>query len=135
MTDLSGAHWVTMFEESAQKLLGKSAAELGTLLEEDVWRAHFNPFAIALSEVTDDFQKDAYYAVFENVRFKSFIFRVRSKMETYNVRRYKKKSNVGSSDGFQEEQKIKWTVYDVRPVPWDNYIDALNKTIQALTAL
>uniref|UniRef100_A0A914XKM1 Replication factor A C-terminal domain-containing protein n=1 Tax=Plectus sambesii TaxID=2011161 RepID=A0A914XKM1_9BILA len=97
VTDLSGTHWVTIFEESAQKLLGKSAAELGAMMEND---------------------KDSYYAAFETVRFKSFIFRIRSKMETYN-----------------DEQKIKWTVYDVRPVPWDQYIDALNKAIETATTL
>lgn len=35
----------------------------------------------------------------------------------------------------QEEQRMKWTVYDVRPVPWDQYIDSLNKAIEAVSAI
>lgn len=33
LSDFSGSHWVTVFEEKATKLLGKTAAELGDLLE------------------------------------------------------------------------------------------------------
>uniref|UniRef100_A0A183V0M0 Replication protein A subunit n=1 Tax=Toxocara canis TaxID=6265 RepID=A0A183V0M0_TOXCA len=57
VADFSGSHWVTVFEEKATKLLGKTAVELGL---------------------------DEYNDVFSAVRFREYTFRVRAKSEFYN---------------------------------------------------
>ncbi|CAI4224683.1 unnamed protein product [Auanema sp. JU1783] len=63
VTDCTGSIWVTLFGKSAEKVLGRTANELGELKEGDT---------------------DAYNAVFEQIRFKYHNWRIRAKPETYN---------------------------------------------------
>ncbi|KAE9529604.1 hypothetical protein AGLY_011700 [Aphis glycines] len=63
LSDSTGNQWVTMFQETAENLLGTTSAELGRLLEES---------------------KEEYSDVFQRQMFKLFEIRARAKMETYN---------------------------------------------------
>lgn len=98
IADFSGTHWVTIFEEQASKMLNKSTKDIGMLL--------------------DDNRLDEYNEVFNAVRFRQFVFRVRAKSEFFN-----------------DTQRIKWTVYGVDAVDYDKYIPELKKAIEKLEAL
>ncbi|KAH9425869.1 60S acidic ribosomal protein P1 [Dermatophagoides pteronyssinus] len=63
LTDVSGSFWVTLFQEQAEKLLGKSVAELSRLYEED---------------------QNLYIAALDEIRFKQFNFRIYTRLDTYN---------------------------------------------------
>jgi len=63
LSDSTGNQWVTMFQETAENLLGTTSAELGRLMEES---------------------KEEYSNVFQRQMFKLFEIRARAKMETYN---------------------------------------------------
>jgi replication factor A1 len=63
LSDSTGNQWVTMFQETAENLLGTTSAELGRLMEES---------------------KEEYSDVFQRQMFKLFETRARAKMETYN---------------------------------------------------
>ncbi|CAH1725501.1 unnamed protein product [Aphis gossypii] len=63
LSDSTGNQWVTMFQETAENLLGTTSAELGRLMEES---------------------KEEYSDVFQRQMFKLFEIRARAKMETYN---------------------------------------------------
>ncbi|XP_015379550.1 PREDICTED: replication protein A 70 kDa DNA-binding subunit [Diuraphis noxia] len=63
LSDSTGNQWVTMFQETAENLLGTTSAELGRLMEES---------------------KEEYSDVFQKQMFKLFEIRARAKMETYN---------------------------------------------------
>ena len=62
--DHSSSQWVTCFQDTAAEILGCSAQELGELRDQD----------------SPDFNN-----VFQKANFKDFIFRVRAKMDNYNV--------------------------------------------------
>uniref|UniRef100_A0A914BYU2 Replication protein A subunit n=1 Tax=Acrobeloides nanus TaxID=290746 RepID=A0A914BYU2_9BILA len=93
LSDLSGSNWATMFEETATKILNRSAQELGRLQEEDL---------------------DEYNKIFESIRFKAFNCRIRAKSQFFN-----------------DQEQIKWSVYDMKPVPYDMYNRYLKKTIKS----
>ncbi|VDK82721.1 unnamed protein product [Onchocerca ochengi] len=95
ISDFSGSHWVTVFEDKAVKLLKNDAEQLGRLLDNDLL--------------------DEYNEVFNAVRFREYTFRIRAKSEFYN-----------------EEEKIKWNVYDINEVNHDKYIDELVKAVNKL---
>lgn len=62
-SDSTGNQWVTLFQESAESLLGITSADLGRIMEED---------------------KEEYGDVFQKQMFKLFEVRARAKMETFN---------------------------------------------------
>ena len=62
--DYSSSQWVTCFQDTGTEILGCSAQELGELRDQD---------------------SPNYNSVFQKANFKDFIFRVRAKMDTYNV--------------------------------------------------
>jgi hypothetical protein len=64
ISDSSSSQWVTMFSSEAEKILGKTAQEIGETLEND---------------------PDSVAKIFEDVQFKQFVFKCRAKMETFNV--------------------------------------------------
>ncbi|CAI4225242.1 unnamed protein product [Auanema sp. JU1783] len=97
VTDCTGSIWVTLFGKSAEKVLGRTANELGELKEGDT---------------------DAYNAVFEQIRFKYYNWRIRAKPETYN-----------------DETKMRYNAVDVTDVNYDKYIAELKKGIEALEAI
>lgn len=57
-------------------------------------------------------------AVFNKIRFNEFIFRVRVKYETYN-----------------DQQQLKWTVYDFKPVPFDKCMALYQNTLREIEQL
>lgn len=64
MSDPTGDQRITAFNEAAEAMLGKNVADIGRMFEYD---------------------KTAYTQLFEEVKFRTFVFKFRTKMETYNV--------------------------------------------------
>lgn len=62
--DWTSNRWITVFSETAEQLLGKSAQEVGELLEHD---------------------KDSADVLFNSITFKNKVFKLRTKVETYGV--------------------------------------------------
>ncbi|KAM4842902.1 replication protein A 70 kDa DNA-binding subunit [Thomomys bottae] len=83
IADFQENQWVTCFQESAEAILGQNAAYLGELKEKN---------------------EQAFEEVFQNANFRTFTFRIRVKLETYN-----------------DESRIKATVMDVKPVDYREY--------------
>uniref|UniRef100_A0A2K5CQL3 Replication protein A subunit n=1 Tax=Aotus nancymaae TaxID=37293 RepID=A0A2K5CQL3_AOTNA len=92
IADFQENQWVTCFQESAEAILGQNAAYLGELKDKN---------------------EQAFEEVFQNANFRSFIFRVRVKVETYN-----------------DESRIKATVMDVKPVDYREYGRRLVQSIR-----
>ncbi|XP_077021613.1 replication protein A 70 kDa DNA-binding subunit isoform X1 [Tamandua tetradactyla] len=83
IADFQENQWVTSFQESAEAILGQNAAYLGELKEKN---------------------EQAFEEVFQNANFRSFTFKIRVKLETYN-----------------DESRIKASVVDVKPVDYREY--------------
>uniref|UniRef100_A0A9L0SVY7 Replication protein A subunit n=1 Tax=Equus caballus TaxID=9796 RepID=A0A9L0SVY7_HORSE len=83
IADFQENQWVTCFQESAEAILGQNTAYLGELKEKN---------------------EQAFEEVFQNANFRSFTFRIRVKLETFN-----------------DESRIKATVMDVKPVDYREY--------------
>lgn len=66
MCDWTGMHWVALFQEQAEMLLEASADEIGQSRD-------------------TDFPPGKYDSYFRQALFKTYQFRVRAKMETFNV--------------------------------------------------
>lgn len=64
--DWHSNRWVTSFNEVAEQLLGKSALEVGTALDNDT---------------------DLAESILNSINFKSYVFKLRSKVEFYGVSR------------------------------------------------
>lgn len=64
MSDPTGDQRITAFNEAAEAMLGKTAEDIGKMQEYD---------------------KTGYSQVFEDVKFKTFLFKFRTKMETFSV--------------------------------------------------
>ena len=62
--DFSSSQWVTCFQDTGTEILGKSAQELGELRDQD---------------------SPEYNDAFQRANFREFIFRIRAKMDNYNV--------------------------------------------------
>ncbi len=62
--DHSGSQWLTCFQDTGAEILGVDAQTLGELRDRD---------------------EAAFDDIFHKVNFKSFTFKVRAKMDTYNV--------------------------------------------------
>ncbi|GIX74979.1 replication protein A 70 kDa DNA-binding subunit [Caerostris extrusa] len=78
IADFTENQWVTCFQEAAETILGVSAQELGSCKEND---------------------EERYNEILTEANFKSYIFKFRTKMETYN-----------------EESRLKTTVVTVTPL-------------------
>lgn len=83
LADHTDTQWATCFQDSAEAILGKTGAELGTMKEQD---------------------EAAYDQVFSAATFKSFIFKMRAKMETYN-----------------DESRLKTVCVGISPVDYKEY--------------
>lgn len=94
LADFSDNHWVTCFQETAEHMLGKKSEELGKLREED---------------------EAAFDHVFAEANFKSFIFRLRAKMETFN-----------------DENRLKTVCMQASSVNYKDYNQKLISDIEAL---
>lgn len=64
VSDPTGDLRITAFNEAAEAMLGATAADVGRMF---------------------DYDKTAYTQLFEEVKFKTFVFKYRTKMETYSV--------------------------------------------------
>ncbi|XP_047030288.1 replication protein A 70 kDa DNA-binding subunit [Helicoverpa zea] len=94
VSDATGDQRITAFNEAAEAMLGKNVAEIGRLFEYD---------------------KTTYTQMFEEVKFRTFVFKFRTKMETYN-----------------DEARLKTLVVNVQPV---DYKDANKRLIASIKAL
>ncbi|XP_034496244.1 replication protein A 70 kDa DNA-binding subunit isoform X2 [Ailuropoda melanoleuca] len=83
IADFQENQWVTCFQESAEAIIGQSTSYLGELKDKN---------------------EQAFEEIFQNANFRSFTFRIRVKLETYN-----------------DESRIKATVMDVKPVDYREY--------------
>lgn len=92
IADFQENQWVTCFQESAEAILGQNTVYLGELKEKN---------------------EQAFEEVFQNANFRSFTFRIRVKLETYN-----------------DESRIKATVIDVKPVDYRDYSKRLIMNIR-----
>ncbi|XP_045536529.1 replication protein A 70 kDa DNA-binding subunit isoform X2 [Papilio machaon] len=97
VSDPTGDQRVTAFNEAAESILGKTAAEIGQMFEYD---------------------KAAYSQLFEEVKFKTFVFKFRTKMETYS-----------------DEARLKTTVMSATPVDYKDANARLVKSIKALSGV
>ncbi|XP_033230461.1 replication protein A 70 kDa DNA-binding subunit-like isoform X2 [Belonocnema kinseyi] len=95
IVDWTGEQKVAVFGDEAEKIVGVNAQELGQLQE--------------------TLNIDAYQKIFLDCAFKSFIFKIRMKQETFN-----------------DETKLKAVVYNVTPVDQKQYGSFLVSQIKAL---
>lgn len=94
IADFGDNQWVTCFQEAAEAILGQNANYLGEL---------------------KDTNEQAFEEVFQNANFRSYTFRIRVKLETYN-----------------DESRIKATVMDVKPIEHTEYSKRLIMNIRKL---
>ncbi|KAM8818268.1 replication protein A 70 kDa DNA-binding subunit isoform 2-T2 [Rhynchonycteris naso] len=97
IADFQENQWVTCFQESAEAILGQSTAYIGELKEKN---------------------EQAFEEIFQNANFRSFVFKIRVKLETYN-----------------DESRIKATVMDVKPVDYREYSRRLITNIRRNAAM
>ncbi|XP_041053664.1 replication protein A 70 kDa DNA-binding subunit isoform X1 [Carcharodon carcharias] len=92
LADFGENQWVTCFQETAEAILGQNATYLGEL---------------------KDSNEQAFEEIFQNANFRSYICRIRVKLETYN-----------------DESRIKATMMDVKPVDHKEYSKRLIMNIR-----
>lgn len=97
VSDCTGDQRATAFNEAAEAMLGKTAAEIGQMFEYD---------------------KNSYLQVFEEVKFKTFVFKFRTKMET-----------------FSDEARLKTTIMTATPVDYKDGNSRLIKGIKSITGI
>ncbi|CAG9786671.1 unnamed protein product [Diatraea saccharalis] len=97
VSDPTGDQRITAFNEAAEAMLGKTAAEVGQLF---------------------DYDKNAYAQLFEEVKFKTFVFKFRTKIETYS-----------------DETRLKTTVMNAQPVDYKDANSRLIKNIKSITGV
>lgn len=94
LVDWTGNQWATAFNEEAEILLNASAQELGELKERD---------------------NDAYLERIGAAAFKSYIFKLRLRLESFN-----------------DENRLKTTIASIQPINYKAYTDHLLSKIQEL---
>ncbi|VDN97194.1 unnamed protein product [Rodentolepis nana] len=95
ISDITGEHWITCFQNTAEVILGRSADDLG-----------------AIKESKDEVQMEN---VFVNATFKSWVFRLRAKVDTFN-----------------DESRLRVVAVEVKPVNYAEYGRKLQKQIDAI---
>ena len=94
MADSTDNTWASCFQETAEKILNVSSADLGRYLETD---------------------EEQYNSIFLDATFKTYIFRMRVKADTYN-----------------DETKLKHTVVAVDEITWPDYCKKLITEIESM---
>lgn len=94
LADFTDNHWVTCFQDTAEQILGRKAEELGELREQD---------------------EPAFDHVFAEANFKTFLFRLRAKMETFN-----------------DENRLKTVCMQATPINYKDYNQKLISDIETL---
>ncbi|CAK1556348.1 unnamed protein product [Leptosia nina] len=97
VSDPTGDQRITAFSEAAEAMLGKNSADIGRLFEYD---------------------KAAYAQLFEDVKFRTFVFKFRTKMEVYS-----------------DEARLKTTVMSATPVDYKEANARFIKNIKALSGV
>ncbi|XP_064612626.1 replication protein A 70 kDa DNA-binding subunit-like [Liolophura sinensis] len=97
LSDFSDNQWVTCFQESAEMLLGAGADQLGDMRESN--------------EVAFD-------QVFQQALFKTYIFKLRAKVETYN-----------------DESRLKTVCVNAAPIDWVEHGKRLVEEINKMSSL
>lgn len=95
--DWTSNRWVTCFSDVAEAILGKTSQEAGELLE---------------------YKKDEADALFASINFKSFLFKLRTKVEFYG-----------------DSARNKITVQSVAPINYKEYNEYLIKNIEKLSGV
>ncbi|VDL80529.1 unnamed protein product [Schistocephalus solidus] len=95
IADISGEQWITCFQDTAEALLGRTADDLGSM-----------------KDAQDESQLDG---VFVASSFKSWIFRLRAKI-----------------DNFNDESRLRIVAMEAKPVVYADYAKQLQKLIDAL---
>ena len=95
--------------------LGLSAEELGRMKDEDA---------------------DGYQKAFDDATFKCYIFRLRAKMDTYNVRSALLLLSLIETNclifTLKDESRLKTNVYEVREINYKDYNEKLLKEIKEM---
>jgi len=94
MADSTDNTWASCFQETAEKILGVTSADLGNFLETD---------------------EEQYNTVFLDATFKTYIFRMRVKSDTWN-----------------DETRLKHTVVAVDEIVWPDYCKKLITEIESM---
>ncbi|KAL7301699.1 hypothetical protein TKK_0005698 [Trichogramma kaykai] len=94
LVDSSGNQWATAFNEEAEMLVNAGAQELGELKEKN---------------------NDEYMEKIGQAAFKSYVFKLRMRLENYN-----------------DENRLKATIASIQPVNYKTYIDHLFTKIKAI---
>lgn len=97
LADWTSNRWATVFADDAEKLLGKTSDEIGHMHEND---------------------SEALNAFLQSQHFKSHMFKLRTKVETYG-----------------DSQRNKISVQSAAPLNHKEYNDYLIKNIQRLTGI
>ncbi|KAL0838920.1 hypothetical protein ABMA28_016932 [Loxostege sticticalis] len=97
VSDPTGDQRITAFNEAAEAMLGRSAADVGQMF---------------------DYDKAGYAQLFEEVKFRTFVFKFRTKMETYS-----------------DETRLKTTVMNAQPVDYKDGNTRLIKSIKEITGV
>ncbi|KAK2145994.1 hypothetical protein LSH36_641g01037 [Paralvinella palmiformis] len=96
LADYSDNQWVTCFQDTAEAILGKSGEELGQLRDQD---------------------ENAFDRIFTEATFKSYVFKMRAKVEPYN-----------------DEARLKTICMSATPVNFVDYSKKLITDIEAMLA-
>ncbi|KAF8786558.1 replication protein A 70 kDa DNA-binding subunit-like [Argiope bruennichi] len=94
VADFTENQWVTCFQEAAEGILGVSAQELGMCKETD---------------------EERYNEILTDANFKSYVFKLRTKMETFN-----------------EESRLKTTVVSATPIDHVTYVRKIISDIKQM---
>lgn len=97
VSDPTGDQRVTAFNEAAETMLCMKAADIGNMFENN---------------------KEAYTHLFEELKFKTFVFKFRTKMETYN-----------------DEARLKTTVMNIQPIDYKEGNSKLIASIKSITGI
>ncbi|XP_063228748.1 replication protein A 70 kDa DNA-binding subunit [Bacillus rossius redtenbacheri] len=97
ISDWTSSQWVTCFQETGEEILGMTSQEVGVAHESD---------------------PALYESIFKNATFKTFVFRLRAKMEVYN-----------------DERRLKMNVMQAKPVDLRELNNRLLENIKALSGV
>ncbi|ESO97542.1 hypothetical protein LOTGIDRAFT_208727 [Lottia gigantea] len=96
LADFCDNQWITMFQESAESVLGEKADIIGNMREQN---------------------ENQFDMLFQNALFKSYVFKLRAKVETYN-----------------DENRLKTVCMSATPMDWVEYGNHLVQDINKLTS-
>ncbi|VDM95104.1 unnamed protein product [Thelazia callipaeda] len=100
LVDFTGAAYVTVFDDCAQKLIGEEADEVAKFLK---------------------FNEEKYHSCFKKVLFKPYIFRLDTK---------KRGNRDSSAVSMKLKEPFFWLVKDLTPTPFDSYCTFLQQSFE-----